>query len=92
MLKEYPLFHTLLQHRAEGCLAIDCNDAGILVRVATANCKMPREIATGTNMAGSEKLYAAKRGEDVTTVPPLLVQVRTATEVKLGDEARSIEA
>ncbi|GAQ78240.1 Chloramphenicol acetyltransferase-like domain containing protein [Klebsormidium nitens] len=69
----YPLAGRFV-HRAEGCLAIDCNDAGILVRVAEANCKTPQAIATGMNMAGSQKLYVSKRGEDVTTVPPLLVQ------------------
>ncbi|GAQ89351.1 HXXXD-type acyl-transferase family protein [Klebsormidium nitens] len=69
----YPLAGRLVRQK-EGCLAIDCNDAGILVRAAEADCPLPQEMVTGTSMAGSDKLFFTERGEDITTVPLLLIQ------------------
>lgn len=64
---------------------MDCNDAGILVRTAEADYALPQEIVTGTNQAGSEMLFFTKRGEDITTVPLLLIQVLVQTTAYPAD-------
>ncbi|GAQ81091.1 transferase family protein [Klebsormidium nitens] len=59
---------------AGGHLAVDCNDEGIHLRVAEANCPLPQRLASGLTINGTEQLHFEVPGTGG-NVPLLLMQI-----------------
>jgi hypothetical protein len=79
-----PKLSTLaVQKRDQGCLAVDCNGAGVLLRTAEADCALSDELLFERSVEETQPLFFVKRLQDITTVPLLLLQVRCIKELCL---------